>query len=142
MSGTTNLQAVKPATPKAVPLADETVTGIVGGTGVLAGVGAIVSTSCCALPIALSMAGVGGMWVRALPQFAFYRDGLVSMSALLVALGWVLALWKRRRRACAARGRSTLGLLFVSTAFLTLSLTAGWWDPQVLRLLASARLGG
>ena len=92
------------------------------------------------------MAGVGGMWVRALPQFAFYRDGLVSMSALLVALGWVLALWKWRRRACAgpgsARGRSTLGLLFVSTAFLTLSLTAGWWDPQVLRLLASARLGG
>lgn len=124
----------------------ETVASFVCGTGVLAGLGAVVSASCCALPVALSMAGIGGAWARNLPQFAYHRDDLVIAAAVLVALGWMLALLKRRRGACAGLGSVRRGftvvLLLASTGFLILSLTAAWWEAEALWLLALARRGG
>lgn len=141
-----DLQAAKPAAPKSVLSSLETAAGIVGGTGVFAGLGAVVSASCCVLPVALSMAGIGGAWARNLPQSAYHRDDLVIAAAVLVALGWMLALLKRRRGACACPGSVRRGftvvLLLVSTGFLILSLTAAWREPEALRLLALARRGG
>lgn len=115
-------------------------TSVTAGVGLLAGLGAFASVSCCVLPIVLAMAGIGGAWVRELPYLAFYRDPLLLAAAAPVALGWLL-IWRARRRGCGSGGRLPVLFLGLASLLLALSLTAAWWEPQALRLLALARGG-
>ncbi len=107
----------------------------------VSGLGAVAVSSCCALPLALSAAGLGGAWLGGLSELTFYRPYLLSAAVVALAAGWIVALG--RRMACAkadgcapsARNRLTFGMLGLSTLMVG---TAAAWDllePPVLAAL-------
>jgi mercuric ion transport protein len=105
---------------------------LLAGGGVL---GAFVVSSCCALPLALAAAGVGGAWIGTLTMFAPYQPLFLVAGALLIGLGF----WRvhgRTQAACEARGprglRLTKVALWFGLALLLVGASAEWWA----RLLA------
>ena len=97
--------------------------------------------SCCALPLALSLAGLGmtgTVWI------AGQRGWLTLAAILVLAAGW-LVIW-RDRRACARDGacrtdsRLPIRLMTIATLLLIVALT--WsriFEPALLSLLRVAR---
>ena len=97
--------------------------------------------SCCALPLALSLAGLGmtgTVWI------AGQRGWLTLAAILVLAAGW-LVIW-RDRRACASDGacrtdsRLPIRLMTIATLLLIVALT--WsriFEPALLSLLRVAR---
>lgn len=92
----------------------------------LAGVLALVSASCCALPIGLTVLGLGGSWLSLLGPLADYRFVILAIAAVVIALGWIFYL----------RGRAgpVWPLAFASIAFLT-ALSAPVWEQAAVREL-------
>lgn len=63
----------------------------------LAGVAALLASTCCVLPLALAIVGVTGAWIRALRWLEPYSDALLVLAlGALGAAGWQL--WGRRQR--------------------------------------------
>ena len=93
------------------------------GASSLAGVLALVSASCCALPIGLTMLGLGGSWLSMLGPLAEYRFVILAIAAVVIVLGWIFYL---RRRA----GPVWL-LSFATIAFLA-ALSAPVWEPAAV----------
>lgn len=97
--------------------------------------------SCCALPLVLSLAGLGmtgTVWI------AGQRGWLTLAAILVLATGW-LVIW-RDRRACARDGACQTGsrlpirLMTIATLLLIVALT--WsrvFEPALLSLLRAAR---
>lgn len=123
------------ARPSAGPLA-------AGWSAVAAGGLAIFAwASCCALPLALSLAGLGlsGMvWV------AGQRIWFTLAAVLVLTAGWLIV-W-RDRKACAKDGacridtRLPIRLMGIATLLLIVALT--WsrvFEPAVLSLLRGVR---
>lgn len=108
--------------------------------------GAILISSCCALPLALAMAGVGGAWLSSLGELALYKNHLLVAAMLTLAVGWVLTARSRaecRPAKCGyAGGRSkawTVSMLMSSTALVALAALSDFIDPSVVAYLTSLR---
>jgi mercuric ion transport protein len=95
----------------------------IGGAGVLA----LLSASCCVLPIGLSILGLGGTWLAALGPFVAYRP------VILLAVGGVLV-WATlrlvRRPPCRGRRAGTLAVFGFALLAFAASLTAPMWEGQ------------
>lgn len=98
-------------------------TGSVGA-GVVAWVGAVLSSLCCLLPLAVIVLGLGsGAFMAVTMQ---YRWLLIPAGIVGVGTGFVLYLRERRR--CATLGcrmadsRITLGLLIIASLVVTTSI--------------------
>lgn len=74
-------------------------SGLIGattaGTGVLAGLVAFFAASCCALPLIFVILGMGGAWLSIFDVFLGVRIEAVTISAVIVALGWSVFLVRR-----------------------------------------------
>ena len=70
---------------------------IAAGGGILS---AIAASSCCAIPLALFMAGVGGAWVGNLTALAPYQPVFVAVALGFLATGFVLV-YRKPKAACA-----------------------------------------
>lgn len=122
---------------------------LVTGASFLAGFGALASASCCALPLALSMAGVSSAYLVQMGVLVQHRDAIAMAALLVLALGWVVAL-RRHRAGCKGstvcarprRYRFTFGVLSLSTALVGLALAYSWWEPPLIQLLWQWRTGG
>lgn len=118
-------------------------TGWLAGSGATFGLGALISSSCCAVPLALAGLGAGGAVFSGLEFFADWRPYLLGAAALVLLTSWV-TFFRRRTVACSVDGgcatsaptRRTVLLLSIGTAFVMLSLV---WDsliePLVLKLV-------
>ena len=98
-------------------------TGSVGA-GVVAWAGAVLSSLCCLLPLAVIVLGLGsGAFMAVTMQ---YRWLLIPTGIVGVGTGFVLYLRERRR--CATLGcrmagsRITLGLLIIASLVVTTSI--------------------
>jgi mercuric ion transport protein len=101
---------------------------LVGGAGVLA----LLSASCCVLPIGLSILGLGGTWLTMLGPFVAYRIEILMVVGLVLAWGW-FRLWSRW--ACASRKRSTLVLLAFTTFAFALAASSPLWEEDAARTM-------
>ncbi|HXY57445.1 MAG TPA: mercury transporter MerT [Methylocystis sp.] len=109
--------------------------------GLAAGLGAIVASSCCVIPLGLAALGAGAGVLGGLEAIAAWRIPLFSASALAVAAGWGAWLFKRPATcACEAgcasprRSRATLTLLLCASAMALAAASWGHIDPMLLNL--------
>lgn len=83
---------------------------------------AILSASCCIIPIALSGIGLGGAWLSFLGPFVAYRFVILTLVSLVIAYLW-LRLW----RYGTINGRNGI-LAIIATLFVLLAWTAPLWE--------------
>jgi len=131
-------------TPQSVGREAGAGSGLFAGIGLVSGLGAAAASSCCVLPLALTVAGLGTGWTAILGVLVPYRGILVWPALTLVALSWFLALRSyaggarcRGDGACARPPRAsfTFGVLAVSTLFVVVAMTWRWWEPAAIGFL-------
>lgn len=101
---------------------------LIGGAGLLA----LLSASCCVLPIGLSMVGLGGLWLTMLGPFVAYRLEILVGVGVVLTWGW-LRLWARW--ACIGRKRSSLGVLAFATAAFALAASSPFWEADAAKVM-------
>lgn len=117
-------------------------TGLLAGTGAVVGIGALIASSCCVLPIALAGLGVTGAVFSGLAFLADIRPLLIAGAAGMLALGWGFFFWRRRRASCdgdicAGPGRSSRATWLLGFGSLVVGLALVWApyvEPALLRL--------
>ena len=115
----------------------------VAAASTVGGLAALFSAAaCCVLPLAFAALGFGAGGLAAVVP---YHWPLTIVSALAVAVGWLLYI--RKRRACMRDGscaiarpsRATLILLSVATAFVGLSaIWKAFFEAPLMVWLANA----
>lgn len=122
--------------PPAIPATSKWLASL----GLVAGLGAVVASSCCVIPLGLAAAGAGASVLAGLEMVAESRVPFLVVSALAIAGGWGAWWWKRpapcvSRVGCASpeRSRATLALLLLAS--LIAALAASWRhiDPLLLK---------
>lgn len=111
-------------------ISDSAKDGALAAGSVLAAIGA---SSCCVLPLALVLAGVGGAWVGNLTALAPYQPIFIGAGALAVAWGF----WRtsgQRQQPCEggqcgtprSRRWSRAGLWLAAILLVTAATTELW----------------
>ena len=93
---------------------------------------ALLSASCCVVPIGLSTIGLGGAWLAVLGPFVAYR------SAILVAVGLVLLwAWFRliRRSRCGVRKPGAVVLAAFASLSFVVAASSPVWEEDAARML-------
>jgi len=70
----------------------------------LAGFGALMVSSCCALPLALALAGIGAGWLGDLEAFADYRPAILGVAGVALMAAWAVFIRRQAAPVCAADG--------------------------------------
>lgn len=93
---------------------------------------AVLSASCCILPLGLSIIGLGGSWLTFLGPFVRYREFILIAVGIAIAWSW-LRLW---RSPCGIKGNRR-GTFFTSIATLVFfgALSASLWENDLARSL-------
>lgn len=121
--------SVAPATPKWF-----------AAFGLVAGLGAVVASSCCVIPLGLAALGAGAGVLGGLEAVAIWRAPLLSVSALALVGGWG-AWWLMRPVACASgascgsptRSRATIALLLCASTAVLAAASWSYIDPMLLK---------
>jgi mercuric ion transport protein len=110
--------------------------------GLVAGLGAVVASSCCVIPLGLAALGAGAGVLGGLETVAEWRVPFLAISALAIVGGWGAWWWKRPAPCipgsdCASpqRSRATLGLLLCASLIVALAANWGYIDPILLTIL-------
>jgi mercuric ion transport protein len=123
-------RAEKPAVPS---------TGWLAALGTAAGLGALVSSSCCVLPLALAGLGASTAVFSGLEVLTNWRPFLLGGAGLVLFTAWAL-LFRQRSAVCRTGStcaatipsRNTAVLLGLGSAFLALAFV---WEPFVEPIL-------
>jgi len=100
----------------------------------LATVFALLSATCCVLPIGLSIVGLGGAWLAVLGPFTEFRPVILIVVGVVVVFAW----WRIiRRRKCGQVGKSALIWTTLASLALLASVTAPMWEGDATRALWS-----
>ena len=99
----------------------------VGGAGVLA----ILSASCCILPIGLSILGLGGTWLSILGPFVAYRLPILIIVGAVLMLTW----WRVLRPGGNRPSAGVLGLYVFATLAFILAATTPLWERDAQQAL-------
>lgn len=110
--------------------------------GLIAGLGAVVASSCCVIPLGFAALGAGAGVFGGLEVVAEWRMPLLLISAMAILGGWG-AWWLKRPVACALgercvspqRSRATLALLLCASMTVAAAASWGYIDPVLLKLL-------
>jgi mercuric ion transport protein len=100
--------------------------------------GAILSSSCCIIPLALFLLGIGGSWIGTLASLAPYQPFFMVPTVAILASGFRHVYGRRRACAdgevCARRlpGRMVEAALWSATVLVIAAFTFNWWGPWVL----------
>lgn len=103
---------------------------IVGGASILA----VLSASCCVLPIGLTLVGLGGSWLSFLGPFVAYREAILVLVGATLGWSWY-TLWRSMRNG--RRNAVTLTLTLVGTFTFAVAMSAPLWEVQFSRELWS-----
>lgn len=138
MSDLNLAESTKLSTPNAPP------TRWLAGTGIIAGLSALVASSCCVLPLVLAGLGVTGVAFSGLELLAGIRPFLLGSAIVILIAGWGLFFWKKRAPVCCGEegcartshaGR-TIALLAIGTAIVGLAIVwQGNIEPALLKMM-------
>ena len=125
------------ASPPAMPAAPKWFAAL----GLVTGLGAVVASSCCVIPLALATLGASASVLGGLEVVAAGRIPFLAVSALAIIGGWG-AWWLKRPTACISgsscaspdRSRATLALLLCASAIVVAAASWGYIDPLLLKL--------
>ena len=104
--------------------------------------GAVASSSCCIVPLALASMGVGGAWVGTLTALAPYQPVFLAIAVVCLGAGFWMV-YGRRQAACATGDAASSG---AGRALRNILLVKGalWFGAAVATLTigvdVSARL--
>lgn len=125
------------ASPPAMPAAPKWFAAL----GLVAGLGAVVASSCCVIPLGLAALGAGASVLGGLEMVAEWRVPFLAVSALAIVGGWGAWWWKRPAgcvsgSACASpqRSHTTLSLLLCASLIVVLAASWDYIDPVLLKL--------
>jgi mercuric ion transport protein len=94
---------------------------LLGGAAVLA----LLSASCCVLPIGLSIIGLGGSWLAVLGPFVAYRLPILAGLALLLGWSWFSIM---RPAVCKARRRKAIWYASIATLAFGVAAASPLWQ--------------
>jgi len=98
------------------------------GGSLIGGLGALIGTSCCVLPLVLFNFGVGSAVVAQLGFFARYRDLFFVGACLLLAIGIAAAFWDGRKPT-----RRVVASFFLSALMICAAYILPFYEPELLR---------
>lgn len=99
---------------------------VLGGAAILA----VLTASCCILPLGLTIIGLGGSWLTFLGPFVAYRSYILVAVGLIVLWSWI-SLW---RSPCGLFGnRNALLIRIALTGIFLAALTAPYWENGIAR---------
>jgi mercuric ion transport protein len=125
------------APPRPMPAAPKWFAAL----GLVAGFGAVVASSCCAIPLGLAALGAGASVLGGFESVAAWRVPFLTVSALAIIGGWTA--WRLKcpvacvsGLSCAspARSSATLALLLCASAIVFVAASWGYIDPMLLKL--------
>jgi len=99
--------------------------------------GALAASSCCILPLVLTVFGVSGAWMANLRALAPYQPIFIAFTAGLLGYGFYLVYWKPKRAPGAVCTRPAVPnrvvrvMLWAGAVVVVLSLSFGLWFPMV-----------
>ena len=104
--------------------------------------GAIAATSCCILPLVLTVLGISGAWMANLRALEPYQPYFIAATVAFLAYGFYLVYWKPRQEcadgaACARPlpNRLVKGALWLATVIVLAAITFGFWFPYIVPYL-------
>ena len=89
---------------------------------------ALLSASCCIVPIGLAIVGLGGAWLSFLGPFAAHREPILVFVSIVVGYLWLRMLWRRRGT---PRGRLGTTLAVTASLAIVLAWTAPLWEREI-----------
>ena len=136
--------ALPPDPPMAAargPAADRALATV----GAASGLGAVLASSCCIVPLLLGGLGAGSGVLSVLGMLTPWRLPLIVAGGLAAATAWGLW-WHRSRRACPAgapcgtpRGSWTsLALVAVATKLVVVAAVWPWIEPVLLAWIGAS----
>lgn len=93
---------------------------------------ALLSASCCVLPIGLAIVGLGGAWLAVLGPFVAYRWAILGAVGLVLLWAW-FRLFMGVRRGAQMRGATVLAT--VASLSFAAALAAPLWEAEATRML-------
>ena len=119
--------------------------GSVAAVGAVTGLGALVASSCCVLPIVLGGLGAGAGVSTLLGVLAPLRLPLILASIMAVTVGWFFYGYRRQAVCgsgvlCTVPRRSPAVLVLLSLATVLIAAAAAWgtFEPALIKMLRSA----
>ena len=106
--------------------------GFLPQVGLVAALAALVGASCCALPLVLAWVGLAGAWIANLEIFVVYRPYITAVAAIVIGVGWMIALQR-------GASRRTLAILGVASLIVAAALALSHYEGEVTRYLVSLR---
>lgn len=107
--------------------------------GILTALGA---TTCCILPLALTMLGVSGAWMSNLRALSPYQPYLLAISVLAIGYGFYQVYWKPRKLCAEGKvcsrplgGNIVRMMLWLGAVLVLVTVTFSLWFPFVLPYL-------
>ncbi|NDB62052.1 mercury transporter MerT [bacterium] len=115
---------------------------VLGGLAAFAGIGAILASSCCVIPLVLAAVGASAGIFGAFQTLAEWRMPLLSVAVLSIIGGW-FTWWKKRNVICSSvvscststRSNTSVTLLSISSLIIVLGLSWEYIEPLLLKII-------
>jgi len=109
--------------------------GLIATGGILAALGV---SSCCVLPLVLTVFGISGAWMANLRALEAYQPYFLAFALLMIGVGFYLVYFKPKKAcapgaACARPlpNRLVKSMLWLATLIVLIALTFPYWFATV-----------
>ena len=137
--------AIHERLPISPPVSVKVSSGVFAAMGAALGLGAVLASSCCVVPLLLSGLGAGAGMFSMLEAMSSFRTPLRVLGALAVVGGWWMWRYKRGAScaadaACAPARRSIAPAVLLGVATLLVAMAAAWdyIEPALLHVMRIA----
>ena len=117
-------------------------TKMLGGFAAIAGVGAVIASSCCVFPLLLAAVGASAGVFAAFQYLAEWKYALLGVASVSLVGSWY-TWWKKRSADCCSATQcatnnsriTTMLLLCVSTVLIMLAYSWEHIEPVLLKII-------